>query len=166
MTSWTFEAEPKNKDKSKEKTSTFGNLSKDTKTIDDYDILNVTNYQPLATSMCAYTNENIFMNFNNDSPDIMYTRLKLTSNVDEVFEEWCCMGYPDVFIGNAIDMYFDILYNDDENIPNYVKVYTASENHSWKFSYSTSEAYIYIREDLLENYPNLEDIDGIIYLDG
>lgn len=110
-----------------------------------------------AASTLPYFDKNIYMNFNVDDPDIMYMQYRQDSDVQKVFKEWHDLGLPDVIVGSCT---LSKIYSEEElKDVNYVCVADIVSRNIWKMTVGEpADNKIYIREDLLSEYPDLHEI--------
>jgi hypothetical protein len=105
-------------------------------------------------STLPYFDHNIFMNFNTDEPDKMYVQWLNTTDTESIFEEWREQGLPDVVIGLVP---LNEIYGKEalEGVT-YRWVATFHYGNIWRLTNEDNEVHLYIREDLLDEYPQLE----------
>lgn len=110
----------------------------------------------LASATLPYFDENIYMNFNADDKNIMYMRYRKDSNPEINFKKWHDLGLPEVIIGNCT---LNKIYSEDElkNIE-YVRVAELKSYSIWKFSRREIIQDVFIRKDLLGEYPSLKEV--------
>ncbi|MCD7741422.1 MAG: hypothetical protein LUI06_04380 [Ruminococcus sp.] len=135
---------------------------------DDYNI----SYTAVGTALDFYFDDNIIMNLNPDDPSKTYVNFQKYD--EEQQQEFCdlieAQGYPEVIVGTPYSKIYPFLYElsiiyGEDDFPIYREVYTTTTTHIWKFSYDGAEVSVYVREDVLEEYPELEVINEINYLD-
>ncbi len=108
----------------------------------------------LGSSLLPYFDENIIMNFNADDKDCMYLRWIDAVDPEEIYASWREQGLPDVIIGLVP---LNEIYSEEElEGVTYYWVETFEFGNIWKLYYSKGGAKIYIRSDLLEEYPQFE----------
>jgi hypothetical protein len=111
-----------------------------------------------------YFDRNIFMNFNVDCPDDLYMHYKYKEDVDAVFASWREKGLPDFILDYCP---IDEVY-DEETLEGvkYLPIYEIQFNVFYKLDFNNYYERLYIREDLLGEYPQFKWIDdqrGNIY---
>jgi hypothetical protein len=108
------------------------------------------------TEVLPYFNKNIFYNFNHNISNKCFVTHKL-ENDDENIKEWKTFGYPDVIIGyvNLESVFGNSLsYSRD-----YTCVYDVKKSYIWKAGVIDSDSLVYIRKDLMNQFPNLKEIN-------
>ncbi len=107
----------------------------------------------LCVAMRPYFDENIFMNFNVFDPVQWYMDYKIDSEEEQetfyaVVRE---QGIPDVIIGRA---YYNLIYTDGEldDVTYYAVAYFEFGCASQGKMLEKGSCYVYVREDLLEEY--------------
>ena len=107
----------------------------------------------IATVIEPYFDENIFMNYNVDCPDEMYVHYKYKEDYKKVLKEWEKEGLPDFIFGYVP---LDEVYDEKtlEGVT-YLPVFETYSCNIYKDFLGESKALAYIREDLLDEYPEL-----------
>jgi hypothetical protein len=105
--------------------------------------------------LLPYFDGNIFMNYNADDKSIGYLKHKVCDDNEAIYELWREQGIPDVMIGECK---LDKVYNESEYMEKYARVAIFHYNILFKFTYSEKTVTVYIRKDLLKDYPNLKEI--------
>ena len=104
--------------------------------------------------LMPYFEENIFMNFNVDCPDDLYMHYKYKEDTEAIFDLWRAQGLPDFIVDYCPieEVYGEEMLKDTE----YLCIY--EYNAGWIFKgVLTSRIYrIFIRDDLLPEYPQFE----------
>jgi len=106
------------------------------------------------TCVLPYFDKNIFYNFNMSMPNKCYTTHKVGNNYDNI-EKWKELGIPDVIIGNVN---LNTVFDDSINYNDYVCIYDAKASYIWKSEVIDYEALVYIRKDLMNEFPNLKEL--------
>jgi len=106
------------------------------------------------TCVLPYFGKNIFYNFNISMPNKCYTTHKVGNNYDNI-EKWKELGIPDVIIGNVN---LNTVFDDSINYNDYVCIYDAKASYIWKSEVIDYEALVYIRKDLMNEFPNLKEL--------
>ncbi|MBQ2264325.1 MAG: hypothetical protein II341_02880 [Oscillospiraceae bacterium] len=107
-----------------------------------------------AATMLPYYDRNIFMNFNADDPDTLYMRWKETEDYQAVYDLWHDQGLPEVLVGY---LPIDEIFSEEELEG--VKYYWVAEfefGNIFKLYQQEIKPKLYIREDVLEEYPQIE----------
>jgi hypothetical protein len=73
----------------------------------------------------------------------------------ENIEQWQKMGIPDVIIG---DVNLNTVFDDSINYNDYICVYDAKGSYIWKSEVVDYGALVYIRRDLMNQFPNLKEL--------
>ncbi len=108
----------------------------------------------LGASVNPYFDHNVFMNFNADDPDCLYMKWLKTDDPTEVYKTWHDQGLPDFVIGTVP---LQEIYSEEElDGVTYYWVDEVKNGFVWKFEAIEGSAKIYIREDLLDEYPQFE----------
>ncbi|SEH76582.1 hypothetical protein SAMN02910265_02574 [Ruminococcus flavefaciens] len=111
-----------------------------------------------------YFGKNIFMNFNVDRPDDLYMHYIYKEDPEAVFEKWREKGLPDLILDYCpIDEVYDA--ETLEGVK-YLPVYMLEYSVFYKLDFNNYYERLYIREDLLGEYPQFKWIDdqrGNIY---
>lgn len=135
----------------------FDYWGKNTSDYDDTEMrVDYTNIIGNAATSLPYFDSNIYMNFNVHNKQEMYLENKLDANSKEVFKRWSEQGVPDILIGKCTlsKIYPEsVITNND-----YVRVAEIESSSIWKFSILNNTCDIYIRKDLLSEYPTLKEI--------
>ena len=110
-----------------------------------------------AAMIQPFFDKNIFMNFNADCPDDLYMHYKYKEDVEAVFASWREKGLPDFIIGYCP---IDEVYGEEmlEGVK-YLPVARKEMLNFFKLDEDDYTDSIYIREDLLDEYPQLKWID-------
>lgn len=118
-----------------------------------------------TSTIQPYFDKNIFMNFNVDRPDDLYMHFQYKEDVEKVFEKWREKGLPDFIIGYCP---IDEVY-DDETIEGvrYLPIRQFKyKNYVYKMGADAKYIYIYMRDDLFDDYPQfkwINDQKGNVY---
>lgn len=108
------------------------------------------------TEILPYFNENVFYNLNSDAQNKSFITHKLADN-DENIKLWKEFGYPDVVIGDAN---LQRVFGNSLNIyRDYVCVHEAKGSYIWKAGVLEYESLVYIRKDLMNEFPDLKEIE-------
>jgi len=102
----------------------------------------------------AYFDKNIFYNFNyqlNDQCYLLHKIDKEGSHTKKCIEN----AYPEVLLNNSSKYTFGAEINMDD----YALVKSVHGNLIWKDNLIENREFIFIRKDLLKNYPNLEQLN-------
>lgn len=94
------------------------------------------------------------MNFNADDPDTLYMRWKETEDYQAVYDLWHDQGLPEVLVGY---LPIDEIFSEEELEG--VKYYWVAEfefGNIFKLYQQEIKPKLYIREDVLEEYPQIE----------
>ena len=108
-----------------------------------------------GSTLSAYFDRNIFMNFNVDHPGDLYMHYSYADN-EALFQKWTAQGLPDVLIDYCL---IDEIYPPEmlEGM-DYVVVADLTYGLIYKLTMTGDHLYIYLRSDLLDEYPDLEQI--------
>ncbi len=114
------------------------------------------NIQGHSSMLSAYFDRNIFMNFNVNYPGDLYMHYCYAPDNDALFAQWVAQGLPDVLIGYCP---IDEIYPPEmlEGV-DYVVVADLKASIIYKLSTADAGTCIYLRSDLLDEYPDLEQI--------
>lgn len=114
------------------------------------------NIQFASVSINAYFDNNIFYYFNNGNPDKSYSDYKAITNLEETtFIKWQA-DIPDVIIGPPN---IDNVYDGKISLSDYTCVKNIKYYQIKKLGALQQNFYIYIRNDLMENYPDLSAVE-------
>lgn len=108
-----------------------------------------------GTDALPYFDKNIYYNLNDNIPNKCFVT-HMVANNDENIKEWKKMGYPDVIIGSP-DL--RIVFGNSLNYKDYVCVHDAKGNYIWKWGVTDYEYLVYIRKDIMDQFPNLIEIE-------
>ena len=110
-----------------------------------------------AAMIQPYFERNIFMNYNVDCPDDLYMHYKYKEDAEKVFEKWREKGLPEFIIGYCpIDEVYD---KETLEGVRYLPVEIIEYNNICKVSANTNYVYLYLREDLFDDYPQFKWIN-------
>ncbi len=110
-----------------------------------------------AAIIQPYFDKNIFMNFNVDCPDDLYMHYKYKEDSEAVFAEWRKKGLPDFIIGYCP---LDEVYSEEElKGVRYLPIQSVEYSLLYKLDSSPVYERLYIREDLMDDYPQFKWID-------
>lgn len=118
-----------------------------------------------TSTILPYFDKNIFMNFNVDCPDDLYMHFQYKEDVEKVFEKWREKGLPDFIIGYCP---IDEVY-DDETLEGvrYLPIKQVKYvSYVYKLGGPAKYIYIYMRDDLFDDYPQfkwINDQKGNVY---
>ena len=115
--------------------------------------INTSLIQSLA--VLPYFKENIFYNFNEDLSTKSYILHKIgrdKENIKLINKH----PKPDIIVGYSN---LDIIFDDDYSYDDYVCVYNSKESRIWKTQAIKYETPIYIRKDLMGEFPNLKEVE-------
>ncbi len=113
-----------------------------------------TNMIGTGTGLLPYFEENIFMNYNTDDPDTLYMRWQATEDYEAVCKLWHDQGLPEVIVGY---LPLDEIFSEEElEGVTYHWVETFTHGMIFKLSGQENILKIYVREDVLADYPELE----------
>jgi len=103
----------------------------------------------------AYFNRNIFYNFNHQLNNQCYLLHKIDK--DGTYTEKSLQNaYPEVLLGNGSSTY---TFGPEINMDDYSLVKSVHGNTIWKDNLIENRQFIFIRKDLLKNYPNLKQLN-------
>ena len=122
-----------------------------------------TNFAGTPTLITAYFDHNIVENFNNGQEAYLHQHYNTTEENEKDFETWKKLDPPDVLL-DRIDGIEDI-FNKKITMNDYSIVYTMKMNYIWKGRRSPYVNYLYVRNDLLDEYhlkPIEDDGDSIL----
>jgi len=103
----------------------------------------------------AYFDNNIFYNFNHQLNHQCYLLHKIDkagSSTKKSLEN----VYPEVLLGNGSSTY---TFGTEINMDDYALVKSVHGNTIWKDKLIENRQFIFIRKDLLKNYPNLKQLN-------
>ncbi|MDE5563925.1 MAG: hypothetical protein K2I93_02120, partial [Oscillospiraceae bacterium] len=104
-----------------------------------------------AVSSLPYFDKNIYMNFNVTCPDDLYLHYRHAADPDAELTRWAEQGLPDFIVGYCL---LDEVYSEAElDGVSYVCIYETKITHPFKLTVSDSIERIFIRKDLLDEYP-------------
>ncbi len=111
----------------------------------------------LPVTTLAYFDENIFMNFNTSCPDDLYMHYRQTADPEAVFASWREQGLPEFVFGYCP---IDAVY-DEETLEGvkYVCIEEFITHKIYKMSDYEVINRIFIREDLLDEYPQFTPVE-------
>jgi len=107
-----------------------------------------------AATMQPYFDRNIFTNFNADDPETLYMRWGNPEDYQAVYDLWHDQGLPEVLVGY---LPIDEIFSEEELEG--VKYYWVAEfefGNIFKLYQQEIKPKLYIREDVLEEYPQIE----------
>lgn len=107
------------------------------------------------TCVLPYFNKNLFYNFNINISGKCYTTHKIVDS-NENINEWKKVGIPDIIIG---DVNLDTVFSNTISYRDYVCVYDAKGSYIWKSEVIDYDALVYIRKDLMNQFPSLKEIE-------
>ncbi|HNZ98871.1 hypothetical protein [Ruminococcus sp.] len=120
-------------------------------------IKNYTYLQDAPPMIQPYFDRNIFMNFNVDCPEDLYMHYKYKEDTEAVFAQWHEKGLPDFIIGYCP---IDIIYSEKElEGVKYLPIARKEAVNFYKLYAEGIYDSFYIREDLLDDYPQFKWID-------
>jgi hypothetical protein len=109
----------------------------------------------LGVDELAYFDKNIFYNLNHGLNNKCYLTHKL--DVKGNYTKGLIQNnYPDILLGTSDDTY---TFGTEINMDDFVLVKSFYGNTIWKASVIEDREFIYIRKDLLKNYPNLKPLN-------
>ena len=114
------------------------------------------NLQGHGSTLSAYFDHNIFMNFNVNFPGDLYMHYCYAPNNDAVFDMWTAQGLPEVIIDYCP---IDEIYPPEmlEGV-DYVVVADLKASLIYKLSTADGGTCISLRSDLLDEYPELSQL--------
>lgn len=113
-----------------------------------------TNIMGSAAVTLPYFADNIYMNFNADDPETLYMRWQDTADYAAVCDLWHEQGLPEVIVGY---LPLDEIFSEEElEGVTYHWVETFDYGVIFKLTQAELQMKLYIREDVLEEYPQLE----------
>ena len=108
----------------------------------------------IGSSVNAYFDHNVLMNFNTDDPDCLYMKWLKTEDPTEIYKSWHDQGLPDFVIG-AVPL--QEIYSEEElDGVTYYWIDEVKNGFVWKFEALEGKSKVYIRSDLLDEYPQFE----------
>ena len=117
-----------------------------------------------AAMIQPFFDKNIFMNYNSDCPDDLYMHYKYKEDTEKIFELWREKGLPDFIIGYCP---IDEVYDEKElEGVKYLPIELVEYVQICKTGSHSSYVYMYMREDLFDDYPQFEwinDQKGNVY---
>jgi hypothetical protein len=109
-----------------------------------------------ATELSPYFDKNIIMNFNGGSEEPSYMLYEYAEDNDAVFAQWSEQGMPDIIIS---EVELRLIYSEEElDKYEYVRVAEFDSNMLFKFEKNARDVNIYMRKDLLDDYPNIQEL--------
>lgn len=110
----------------------------------------------MINNICVlpYFKQNIFYNFNNNIKNKCFLTHKEENN-DENIMQWKKFGPPDVIMG---DVSLESLFDNSISYSDYVCVYDAKGSYIWKSGVLNYDYLIYIRKDLMNEFPKLKEV--------
>lgn len=110
----------------------------------------------VATTISPYFDENIVLNYSFDDKDCGYTRYRATKDVKAQFEGWSKLGVPEIIISD-IDLQ---LVFDSSELEKYefVRIAVFDAKKIYKFSAKNRYLSIYMRNDVLDEHPDIESV--------
>ncbi|NSA03294.1 hypothetical protein [Clostridium beijerinckii] len=108
-----------------------------------------------GTDALPYFDKNIYYNLNDNIPNKCFVT-HMVANNDENIKEWKEIGFPDVIIGSP-DL--RIVFGNSLSYKDYVCVYDSKGNYIWKWGVTDYEYLVYIRKDIMDQFPNLKEIE-------
>ncbi|MDR3598282.1 hypothetical protein [Clostridium sp.] len=108
-----------------------------------------------GTDTLPYFNKNIYYNLNNNIPNKCFVTHMVTNN-DENIKEWKKIGFPDVIIGSP-DL--RVVFGNSLSYKDYVCVYDAKGAYIWKSEVTDYDYLVYIKKDIMDQFPNLKEIE-------
>lgn len=108
----------------------------------------------VAVAILPYFEENIIMNFNADDPDCLYMKWIDGGDHEKLYQMWQQKGLPDVIFG--LVPLQEIYTPEQLDGVTYDWVDTLEYGNIWKLTRMESEIKVYIRSDLLDEYPQFE----------
>lgn len=101
-----------------------------------------------------YFEKNIFMNFNSDKPECLYDRWLNDCDLDTMYAQWREEGLPDLVFG--LVPLQDVYTEEELKGVTYDWIDTLEYGSNWKLIHNEYEIKVYIRSDLLDEYPQFE----------
>lgn len=115
-----------------------------------------TNIMGLATVTCAYFDRNIFMNLNVDDSSDFYVHHRWTEDTETVMKKWAEKGLPEFIISYA---FLDDVYSEEQlKDVIYVCIKQFDVNYFFKLDDANGKINVYMRSDLLDEYPQFEPL--------
>jgi hypothetical protein len=109
----------------------------------------------LGIPALAYFDKNIFYNFNNKLDNKCYISHEIDTNgyyTKELIRNY----YPDILLGTDDSAY---TFGSEVNMDDFSLVKSVNGNTIWKSTTAEYRQFIYIRKDLLKNYPDLTPLN-------
>lgn len=113
----------------------------------DYNLLQGVNVLP-------YFDKNIFYNYNKQDNNRCYELHKVEKDESYV-KRLIVNNYPDILIGTSYPVF---TFNPQVNLDDFALVKSISSNAMWKAVTVEERQLIYMRKDLLKNYPQLKPL--------
>lgn len=112
---------------------------------------------PTAATVLPYFDRNIIMNFNLDCPDDLYMHYKFNEDYEPILEAWREQGLPDFILGYCP---LDEVY-DEETLEGvrYLPIAKFENITFYKLDTDVFTERMYIREDLLDDYPQFHWVE-------
>ena len=108
----------------------------------------------ISAAVLPYFDKNIIMNFNADDPDCLYMKWIDGGDHEKIYSLWEEKGLPDFIFGSVP---LQEIYSPEElEGVTYYWVETLEYGDIWKLTRTESEIKVYIRSDLLDEYPQFE----------
>ncbi|NLT10710.1 MAG: hypothetical protein GXY08_14620 [Ruminococcus sp.] len=108
----------------------------------------------LGSVYLPYFDSNIFMNFNVRFPDDLYMHYAYKEDVQEEFSLWREQGLPDIIIDYCP---IDEVYGKDAiKDVRYCIIAEFPYHMNFKLHTTDEKVYMYMREDLIEEYPDID----------
>lgn len=104
-----------------------------------------------AVPLCAHAGRNFIYNFNDGADDASYVQfIRQTAEQNKAtIERWSKQGIPDVLLG---PVNVKMLTGNAVTIKDYSPVYEMELNYIWKGNLRSRMQYLFVRNDLLEQY--------------
>ncbi|HEX2947186.1 MAG TPA: hypothetical protein VHT96_14670 [Clostridia bacterium] len=115
---------------------------------DDYNYLQ-------GVLVLAYFDKNIFYNFNNKLDNKCYLLHSINTD-NSIVDELIKNHYPEVLLGTDSEYY---TFGSDIKMEDFALVKSVHGARIWKDITIDDRQYVYIRKDLLKNYPNLHELN-------
>ena len=116
----------------------------------------LTDIDGLDTLLCAYAGKNYFMNYNTSCPDDLYMHYRWNAELSQIdLATWKQKGLPDFIIGYAP---LESIYDDEMQDVRYVSIAAVKHYSIFKATYQENTNYLFIREDLLPEYPQFQKL--------